>query len=265
MRFLDDTINVEKPRKLVKPLMYYYSKNSARKIYHTKECGYVNLISEENLKKTTSKDKLFNKGYTFCEHCSPAGKYLRANRGYLKNRPKKARAYTIRFIDGDIEIFSQTCSYLLVFLEGKKMRLYHENSFEVNGVESEIPGYHLQSEGDYCLSKIMKYIIEHDKYRKTHPVQYNPRLSERILTETFLKTVPREYLKVSDEKSERMKRIDSYHEHGNRQKPRKSGGGRGQRRHIGQKRKEKQKRNSDNAARVNMLLGMLSNKSEQSA
>lgn len=238
-------------------MTYYYSKNSKRKIYHTAECCYAKRISEGNMKQSSDQDKLFRKGYTFCDHCSPAGKYLKANKAYLKKKPKKAKPYTIQLVDGEIEITSSISKYLLVFFEGKRMRLYHKNSFEVCDVETDVAGYHLQKEGNFCLAKTMKYIIEHDKYRKSHPVQYSPQLSERIRVESLLNSIPSEHFKVSDEKSERMKRIDSYHEHGNRQKPKKSGGGKGQRRRINQKKKQAKTRNAANANRVNALLALI--------
>lgn len=240
--------------------MFYFSKNSKKKIYHTKDCGYVKLISEKNLETCADQEELFNKGYVFCNHCSPAGKYYHKYQHFIDNLPENASEYTITLFDGEIEIVSPNSKYLLTFPERKKMRLYHKNTFEVGGVETEVAGYHLQKSGDYSLSTIMSYIVTHDEYRKNHPVQYSPQLSEKIRIDSLMNSIPRKHFKASHEKSEHMQKIESYHRHLNKQNPQKSGGGTGQKTYRRKKKQEKRSKNSKNASRVNYLLNTLDKK-----
>ena len=232
--------------------MYYYSKNSKAKVYHTSDCGYVNRISEDNLKRSESQEKLFRKGYTFCDHCSPAGKYFRKNKGFFKHRPKRTKRYDVRLYDGDIIITSDKSEYLIVFFEGQPMKLYHLNKFEISDTESDIPGYHLQRTGNYSLSNTLKYIVQHDDYREKHPIRYSPQLCEKVRTDMLFKTIPSKYFKPSKTKSERQQRVESFHEHCNKVNPKRTG-----KKVRREKREKSQAMNKDNAKRVESLLAEL--------
>ena len=240
--------------------MYYFSKSSSRKLYHTDGCKYINSISESNLGTCNNQQVLFNNGYTFCEHCSPAGKYLRNNRNYTNELPRKAKKrlqnYNIRYNNGKIEITSAESKYLLVFTKGRKMCLYHANTFNCGGY-TEIPGYHLQMARDWNLSKIMKYIIQHDGYRRSFPIHYDTREAENKKTSDLLNALPSECFKVSDEKSERMKHIESYNSQRNISKPLKSGV-KGKKHYRRVKKQKAKELNDNNVDRVEMLLMSLS-------
>ena len=240
--------------------MYCFSKTSKRKLYHTEGCKYINNIAESNLGACNNQQVLFNNGYTFCEYCSPAGKYLRANSNYInelsKKTQKKVQRYNIRYNNGRIEITSAESKYLLVFKKGRKMCLYHANAFDC-ATYTEIPGYHLQMERDWKLSKLMKYIIQHDGYRKCFPIYYDTKEAENKKTVDLLNALPSECFKVSDEKSERMKHIESYNSQRNITKPLKSGV-KGKKHYRRVKKQKAKELNDNNVDRVEMLLMSLS-------
>ena len=57
--------------------MYYYCKNSRKKIIHSIECFHVHKTEIDNIGWFESLPEAYEQGYRLCKHCSPLIKYYK--------------------------------------------------------------------------------------------------------------------------------------------------------------------------------------------
>lgn len=154
--------------------MYYYSKKSGSKIIHTQECFHIGDTDINDIVWFETLNEAYEKGYRLCKHCSPiAVGYRRENKSIMDFC--KRNGLSVCLYDRFISVISPHSIWkIIVCDDGKKISLYHKNTFETEKDSlSEIKGYHKQRD----ISKdnvvdYLAYILKHDQFRMINPV-YN--------------------------------------------------------------------------------------------
>lgn len=151
--------------------MYYYCKNSEKKIIHTINCFHIQNTDIENTGWFESLSEAYEYGYRLCKHCNPLFKYYKKEQKSVLDFCRK-NGMSIHLSNRSISVTSIKSKWKIVLDKKNKIVLYHKNDFVTDkDYLSEVDGYHLQ--GDVRKKSIveyLKYIIEHDSYRRMNPL-----------------------------------------------------------------------------------------------
>ena len=156
--------------------MYYYNKNSSKKIIHLRDCFRLENRDEKNIGSFETLEEAYANGYRLCRNCSPiAIKYKREINEIMYYGQKNG--ISSFFHDKFIGVESLYGKWkITVAPDGKHIRLYHKNEFETkNDYKSAVPGYHLQNVHCDSIADYFNYIAEHDWYRTLNPLYIRPK------------------------------------------------------------------------------------------
>lgn len=149
--------------------MYVYSKKSNNKIIHKKQCPYYLHMNHKEIGFFHTLEEAKTAGYHQCKHCSSISKQYRKEYHEIKEyAAENGMAFYLN--DGAITIHT-TFSKWKIITNGNKhsLFLYHKNTKNIIKQDSRIEGYHSQSVRKNSIVDYMKYITEHDHYRKYNP------------------------------------------------------------------------------------------------
>ncbi len=151
--------------------MYYYCKNSKKKIIHSFECFHVNNTEIDNIGCFDSLTEAYERGYRLCKHCSPLIKHYKREDNEIVDFCRK-NGLSVHLGNQCISIVSIGSKWKIALDKKNRIVLYHKNDFTTSKDRlSQISGYHLQ--GDARRNSIvayLQYIVDHDYYRMLNPV-----------------------------------------------------------------------------------------------
>ena len=152
--------------------MLYASKRSEGRIVHRDCCRYIKMIPEKNRVQFWKMKKAMEMGYCLCRYCAPIWQYLKREGRELDSFCKKnGLFYSFNRGDGSLDVISRTGKWKVIVCGRENfIWLYHKNLYEKKGRESIVPGYHSQSVRRSTLMGYLKYVAEHDAYRKAEPL-----------------------------------------------------------------------------------------------
>ncbi len=186
--------------------MYYYCKNSRKKIVHLTECFHIHNAEIDSIGWFETLREAYEHGYRLCKHCSPLVKHYKREDDEITEFCRK-NGLIVYLGNKCISICSTRSKWKLALDKNNRIVLYHKNDFTTNkDCLSEISGYHLQ--GDARRKSIvdyLQYIIEHDYYRMLNPVYIPNKKKESPPPRKGTKRYKREQRKV--EKYERKRAI----------------------------------------------------------
>ncbi len=155
--------------------MYYYSKNSRKKIIHKGLCFHVANSYIDNIGCFDSLGQAYENGYRLCKHCNPlASRYRKELKSILAYSQEKGIAVEGR--NRFIGITSISSKWKIILsVDQQQIRLYHKNAFETdNDALSPVSGYHLQRVYKNSIMGYLEYIVQHDQYRRENPLYIKP-------------------------------------------------------------------------------------------
>lgn len=155
--------------------MYYYSKNSRRKVIHDGDCFCIQNVDGDSIGIFKTLDEAYAHGYRLCRHCSPISIHYRKEIAEITAYCSQ-HAVSFFFCDKFIRVKAAHSKWKIVPADGKKgFLLYHKNTYKSeHDDESPIPGYHLQRVSKATVLGFIKYIVEHEAYRMGNPVYIRP-------------------------------------------------------------------------------------------
>lgn len=155
--------------------MYYYSKNSRKKVVHSSDCFHIQYVEVDNVGSFETLEKVYQSGYRLCRHCSPIAKLYRKESNSMTEYCCK-HAASFFFHDKFIGIHTPYSKWRIIPIEGTNgLALYHKNTYaSKHDTESAVPGYHLQKVCKKSVHAYLEYIVEHEYYRMMNPVYIRP-------------------------------------------------------------------------------------------
>lgn len=151
--------------------MYYYSKNSRKKIIHVTGCFHICSTEPDTIGWFESPHEAYEQGYRLCKHCSPLIEYYKREDNEIIDFCRK-KGLCFHLENNFISINSIGSKWKIALDKKNRIVLYHKNDFTTDKDHlSEISGYHLQ--GDVRRNSIvayLQYIVDHDYYRMLNPV-----------------------------------------------------------------------------------------------
>ena len=199
--------------------MYYYSRKSRERILHTETCFHISHslidgIGAFDFSRDTNEEK-----WRFCRHCSPLRQKYREEYGEILKSSAKL-GLSVHLGPRCLRITSPRSQWLLMPDGRARLVLYHKNEFKkAEDCLSAVPGYHLQGDADVGgIVDYLEYIIRHDRFRMSHPLQAPQKKREKAPPKKGTKRYKSEQKK--QKKAERkqairnvMDLIDSLHAH----------------------------------------------------
>jgi len=151
--------------------MYYYNKNSRKKVVHAAECFCIRNRPSDAFGCFETLQEVEANGYRLCRHCSLLARQYRKECAALTEYCRK-NAVSIFFDDRFIGIYTPHSHWRLILNEGNEaFSLYHENSYESKrDADSAVPGYHLQRVCKGSVQGYLEYVVEHERYRRMNPL-----------------------------------------------------------------------------------------------
>lgn len=151
--------------------MYYYCKNSRKKIIHSAECFHIQHTEIDTIGWFETLPEAYEHGYRLCKHCSPLVKHYKREDNEIIDFCRK-NGLSVHLGNRCISICSTRSKWKIALDKKNRIVLYHKNDFETAKDHlSEISGYHLQ--GDARRNSIvayLQYIVDHDYFRMLNPV-----------------------------------------------------------------------------------------------
>ena len=151
--------------------------SSKNRVFHYPNCVFASKIKLENLITFDSKDEARACGYRHCVHCSRLIKYYDKDKEVIDKFINENNLKM--YIDDDSMFIDNTfsCWKITVASNGNGLVLFHGNteSYEQLKVKDGhiIHNYHLQKyRGAKDIMNMLKYIIEHDKWKADHIDSY---------------------------------------------------------------------------------------------
>ena len=154
--------------------MYICSRYSRRKVVHREGCRYVARIAEKSKLSCAEKDTAVAMGYRVCKCCSRVGRQFRREQ---KKIASFCQTNGMECFLGEEGIVVETpMSRWKIVSDGEPghFTLFHKNFYshrkETSGKNANAPeGYHFQSDRFTTIKGILRYILQHDEYRKENP------------------------------------------------------------------------------------------------
>lgn len=158
--------------------MIYASKYSKDKIVHYGYCRYAKQILKTNRICFQSMEEAKAAGYEFCKCCVTIKGFVRSEYKLIKEYKKKYEMICKIKEDG-LEIISRKDKWMVIEKGSPaEFELYHKNK-KKSREKTEIPDYHRQKVDTVSIAGHLEYIVEHDIYRKRHPLYVPPRKGTR--------------------------------------------------------------------------------------
>lgn len=147
--------------------MLLRSKNS--KVIHTEHCGHLKNTKPENIISYNTVEEALADGCSFCKHCSQVIKKYRKEKKWIDKFCKENRMFA--YLDSaGLKVVTPYGKWYIVSFRRKKLALYHKNTNRKN-TPSPIKGYHYQSVSYSSYSELLRYIKQHDDYKKNNPAE----------------------------------------------------------------------------------------------
>ncbi len=154
--------------------MYYYCKNSKKKIIHLEGCHHIRNSDESNISSFNNITQAENKGYRVCKHCSGLKTYLHSEKEKIQ-KICKDNGISVNNRLAFLHVDTVYGEWKILFDENDNcLRLYHKNVFETDK-PTLIPYYHDQKFTCDTVSGYLDYIIKHDEFRNANPVRIKKR------------------------------------------------------------------------------------------
>ena len=149
--------------------VYYYSKNSKRKIIHTENCFLRKKLDPKSVGTFDTLYEAFKSGYRLCRRCNPIFMQYTKERDALMDYCYK-NAMSCHYSDRYLVITSTLSKWIISLSDRNETVLYHKNTKSLDSDSlSKVPGYHIQRVSYKTLIEYFDYITEHDFYRNRHP------------------------------------------------------------------------------------------------
>ena len=155
--------------------MYYFSKNSRKKVIHLDSCFHCRAVETDNIGSFHTLEEAYEQGYRLCRHCSPLVRLYRRE-GEAMAAVCLNKAITYFFHDRFIGIETPRSKWKIVPREESGgFALYHKNTYETSrDSQSAVPGYHLQRVSKESAKEYLEYVVEHEYYRMRNPLEIYP-------------------------------------------------------------------------------------------
>ena len=147
-------------------------------VFHIESCAYVKRLRAEKECFSTEKEAR-SRGLRFCNCCSPLyQRHMKGKLPLLRKAVGKAKLSLILF-DNAIHISSRSGKWLLLPEGANRVALYHKNVYRGKsrikegknpGNSQFIPDFHRQKTKGHSLCDHLRYILNHDTFRDTHPL-----------------------------------------------------------------------------------------------
>lgn len=146
------------------------SKNN--KIVHSNNCHYINMIHKENI-DIVDIYSAHSGGYVFCKRCDPMKRIYDRNKGNV-DKFMASSSYEYRIDNGKMFVTNIKESWIII-TDGTALLLFHKNRNEifanfnveyVSNLPLSISGYHFQKRNFRSLMKCLKYIRNHELFRR---------------------------------------------------------------------------------------------------
>ena len=150
--------------------MYVYSENS--RIFHNELCGCVKRIDPQNRRFTGAANPASELGLMHCKFCAPIVRQMKKEKEeLLPYAAQNGLAYFYQRGDNTMVIMTPHGSWKII-AGGKEhaLILFHESVRPSNWEKDQYPGYHQQHVRRASLLEYFEYIVDHDAYRRNHPV-----------------------------------------------------------------------------------------------
>ena len=150
---------------------------SKNRIFHYPNCIYVSRINPENLISFDSKDDARACGYRQCVYCSRIIRYYEQDKIAI-DRFISTHHLKMYIEDDSMYIDNESaCWKITTVSDGEGLILYHGNTERYERLEMKDGHiqhhYHLQKyRGNRDIMSMLKYIIEHDKWKSEHANDY---------------------------------------------------------------------------------------------
>lgn len=153
--------------------MYVASRGSPEWIFHDPSCGYVKLIHDKNKVYFHTRQEALNYGYNFCLCCSPLMKQFRKEERTLGHVcDENDLEMKVNYNNETLDVTSKISKWKITYDEAQsELVLYHKNTYQGRVKPCPFTGYHPQHVRRKDFYSIFQYIIQHDAFRKKHPVQ----------------------------------------------------------------------------------------------
>ncbi|MBQ2730141.1 MAG: hypothetical protein IJF69_05150 [Clostridia bacterium] len=150
--------------------MYYYCKNSSKKIIHSIDCFHVQHTEIDNIGWFETLTEAYEQGYRLCNNCSPLVKHYKREDNEITEFCRK-NGLAVHFGNKCISICSPRSQWKIALDKKNKIVLYHKNDFTTDKDHlSEISGYHLQDDARRnSIVDYLQYIVDHDYFRMLNP------------------------------------------------------------------------------------------------
>ncbi len=152
--------------------MYVASITSKQKIFHTADCSHAKSIKEDHRIYFQTAEEAIQKGYRRCQDCCEIGSYYKKERNEILSYCfQNGISAGINREDGFLDVVTPYSSWKIIVNGRKHGRyLYHRNTIETESPGALLPGYHPQHVLRNTLIGYLRYIVEHDSYRRSHPL-----------------------------------------------------------------------------------------------
>lgn len=150
--------------------MYYYCKNSRKKIIHLSSCHHISNSDISAIASFNNIAEAEKKGYRVCKHCAGLKSYLREEKKQIQ-KICKDNGISVNNSWAFLHVNTVYGQWKIIFDEERNcLQLFHKNAFET-GKPSLIPHYHFQNYDCDTIAGYLDYIIKHDDFRHANPLR----------------------------------------------------------------------------------------------
>ena len=152
-----------------------YSKTSHRKTIHCIGCGRMLRVTAEKKAFFPDMRSARQAGYHPCSCCSPVRKFYRKDETKLMNY-SRPHGISISYHDDAVHVQSRFDFWRIIYDDGNKtLILLHRNTraSDPKGLNSPVPGYHVQKCEATSMRGILRSIADHDTYRENQDKREN--------------------------------------------------------------------------------------------
>ena len=151
--------------------MYYYRKNSRRKIVHAECCHFRRILNPETTGYFQTLAEAYSAGYRLCAHCDALSKQYRKEEQDLQEYCR-INGLSVHLGKRGIWVRSPRSEWRIIADDTRAgSKLYHKNDLHPGKRSSDLlTAYHDQKVSYSKLLKYLDYIVEHDYYRMLNPI-----------------------------------------------------------------------------------------------
>lgn len=151
--------------------MYYYCKNSRKKIIHFIACFHIQHTGLDSIGWFETLTEAYEQGYRLCRHCNPLVRHYKQESDEITEFCRR-NGLAVSLHNKCISICSIRSKWKIALDKKNRIVLYHKNDFATEKDHlSEISGYHLQRDTrKNSIVAYLQYIVDHDYYRMLNPV-----------------------------------------------------------------------------------------------